>query len=156
MQDYNKIINNLYLGNKNSLESYNLHKYSLIINCTPDIPMFEACKNSIRLPVKDDPYESDKLYTLIYDTSVLNIIDETLKKEEKVLIHCSMGIQRSCAIVACYLIVYNSMTPIAAITYIRHKRPIAFFGQVNFIKTIERIYLDTQHVNNIRHKAPGP
>ena len=142
MNDYNEIIDNLFLGNKNSLESWNLHRYSLIVNCTHDIPLLESCKKSIRLPVKDDPYESDKLYSLIYDTSVLKTIHETLKKEEKVLIHCSMGMQRSCAIVACYLIVYNSITPAAAISYIRQKRTIAFFGQVNFIKTIETIYND--------------
>jgi protein-tyrosine phosphatase len=51
-----------------------------------------------------------------------------------------MGMQRSCAVVACYLIKYHGMDPIQAIDYIKSKRPFAFFGQVNFIDAINRFF----------------
>jgi protein-tyrosine phosphatase len=54
-----------------------------------------------------------------------------------VLVHCKNGMQRSCGVVACYLIKYNYMTPIDAIQFIRYKRPIAFFGNVNFQEAID-------------------
>jgi protein-tyrosine phosphatase len=48
--------------------------------------------------------------------------------------------QRSCALVACYLIKYHNMKPIDAINYIKSKRRIAFFGNVNLLSTIEQFY----------------
>lgn len=48
--------------------------------------------------------------------------------------------QRSCALCACYLIKYHKMKPIEAINYIKSKRPIAFFGNVNLLSTIEQFY----------------
>ena len=48
--------------------------------------------------------------------------------------------QRSCAVCACYLIKYHKMKPNEAINYIKSKRPIAFFGNVNLLSTIEQFY----------------
>ena len=137
--DYNEIVTGVYLGNKNSLETLDLPENSLIINCTPDIPIPEKYRNHIRLPVKDDPYESDTLFKLLCDTDVLHRMYSSLSNNINVLVHCSMGMQRSCAVVACYLVKYHKMTPADAIQYIRTRRPIAFFGQVNFLRTIERV-----------------
>ena len=47
-----------------------------------------------------------------------------------------MGQQRSCAVIACYLIKYNNMNAHTAIEYCKKKRQMAFFGQVNFMDTI--------------------
>jgi protein-tyrosine phosphatase len=140
MNDYNEIITGLFVGNKNAIESHEFDDTSLIINCTHDIPIPDKYTNHIRLSVKDDPYESDTLFTLLSTTDVLYRMHSSLSHNIRIIVHCSMGIQRSCAVVACYLIKYNNMTPSDAISYIRTRRPIAFFGQVNFIKTLERVY----------------
>ncbi len=145
MQDMNEIIPFLFLGNRKSLELHH-NKFSMIINCTPDIPFPDSynscnsCENCIRLCVKDDPFESVKLYQLIKETNVLEQIHNKIINSQNVLVHCSMGVQRSCAVVGCYLIKYYNLTPNEAIKYIKTKRPIAFFGQVNFRDTLEVIY----------------
>jgi protein-tyrosine phosphatase len=60
-----------------------------------------------------------------------------------------MGQQRSCAVVACYLIKYYNLTPQEAIDFIKLKRPIAFFGNVNFLQTIEFFYQNPKLKNHI-------
>jgi len=141
MQNCNEIIPFLFLGNKKALELHNTN-FSMIINCTPDIPFPDTCKKSIRLSIKDDPFECQKLYQLIKETNVLEVIHNHVINNQNTLVHCFMGAQRSCAIVACYLIKYYDLTPNEAIKYIKTKRPIAFFGQVNFYNTIEPVHKD--------------
>lgn len=149
-----EIIPNLYLGNSLILEDHTDY-FDLIINCTPDIkiPIHEKYDNSktqyIRLPVKDEPFESQKLFDLLYETQVLLEIERYLTKGFKVLVHCSQGIQRSCAVVACYLIKYKKLNVNEAIEFIKKRRPIAFFGAINFLKTIQMVYKDTQNKINM-------
>lgn len=137
MQDHNMIIDYLYIGNKKAAD-YN-SKYSLIVNCTLDIP-FQNNVNSIRIPVKDDPLECNKFIQYLNETNVLEKINNHLLNKQHVLVHCSQGSQRSCALVACYMIKYYNLTPKEAITFIKDCRPIAFFGQVNFINAINNFY----------------
>ena len=142
MQYFNEIIPFLFLGNRKASELH-YNKFYTIINCTTDIPFPHNCKNCIRLGVKDDPFESSKLYQLIKETNILETIHNHIINNKNILVHCSMGAQRSCAVVACYLIKYYNLTSSEAIQYIKTKRPIAFFGQVNFYNTIETIYKDS-------------
>ena len=149
LKQVSEIIPNLYLGNQHILEDHTDY-FDLIINCTPDIkiPIHEKYDNSIthyiRVPVKDDPFEAKKLYDLLNETQALLEIDKYLKRGQKVLVHCSQGIQRSCAVVACYLIKYKMLNINDSIEYIKIRRPIAFFGDINFLETIEMMYKDTQ------------
>jgi hypothetical protein len=137
----NQIISNLYLGNIQSPRDYGT-RCSLIVNCTPDIPVPQTCNNFIRLPVWDTPEEATKLYNYINETNVLEIMHEKLKNKENVLVHCFAGAQRSCAIVACYLITYYKITPTVVIEFIKSRRRVAFFGGSNFIQTINMVYDD--------------
>lgn len=134
-----EIINHLYIGGLNSFETKN--DFSLIVNCTKNEKISNQNNiNFIRIPVNDDPYESEKMLMLINELSVIDIIHNTLLNNNDVLVHCSAGMQRSCALVACYLIKYHNMKPIDAINYIKSKRRIAFFGNVNLLSTIEQFY----------------
>ena len=137
--DLDQIVENLYVGNIESSQLYG-NDFDLVVNCTPDIPKPTNCKKFIRIPIYDDPSESDKLYMEIYGSNVLHEIYNTLKNNGKVLIHCFAGIQRSCAVTACYLIWIYKMTPTDTIQYIRTYRPVAFFGDINFKKTINQFY----------------
>ena len=129
-----EIVEYLFVGNAKSLE---LPKnYDMIVNCTKDIK-FPTNYNAkcIRLPVNDNPDECNTFLYEIHNTCVLEHMEYHIR--QSVLVHCSMGIQRSCALVACYLIRYYRWTPTEAIAHIKSKRPIAFFGQCNFLQAIE-------------------
>jgi protein-tyrosine phosphatase len=135
-QNYNEIVQHLYLGNVQSLSDSD--KFNFIVNCTPDAP--KVPEKTLTLSVKDDPYQSTKLFEMIQTTSVLEIIHDKLSNHKKVLVHCHMGIQRSAAIVACYLIRYYGATVEQAVSYIKNKRPVAFFGSVNFMQTLKLVH----------------
>jgi protein-tyrosine phosphatase len=136
MENYSEIIPNLYIGNRNaSLELFPV--LSLIVNCTRDLPIF---KNSIRIPIDDSPDWNFDFNNLMIETNVLEHIHNCLINQQKVLVHCMAGAQRSCAVVACYLIRYYSFTPEKAIQFIKKRRPIAFFGHVTFIEAINYFY----------------
>lgn len=135
-----EIINNLFLGSANALQTKK--DFTMIVNCTrnTDIPFPKYCNNCIRVPIDDDPDHSNLLLSLITETNVLGKMHDSLQKKEFVLVHCFAGMQRSCALVACYLIKYYNMHPNDAINYIKTKRPMAFFGNVNFMTAIELFY----------------
>ena len=113
-----------------------LIKYTTINIANENVEQYEQY---INLPVHDSPDECDNLLKMINETRILEKIHHALQKNKPVLVHCFAGMQRSCALVACYLIKYHHMTPNEAIDFIKTKRPIAFFGQVNFIETLNNI-----------------
>lgn len=144
---YDLIIPNLYLGNIKALDVYQNESNSIsfymvvdLIKHTIVLPnTLSKAQIYINLPVHDSPDECEKLLSLILDTQVLEKMHDCIIKGQPVLVHCFVGMQRSCAVVACYLIKYHHMTPNEAIEYIKSKRPIAFFGQVNFMETLNNI-----------------
>lgn len=139
---YDKIAENLYIGNRHALESYN--QFELIVNCTKetDVKFPPNCTKCVRIPIDDTPDESEHLLQQIENTNILQKIHTKILNKKPVLVHCSAGRQRSCAVVACYLIQYHDMTPIQTIDYIKSKRPEAFFGSVNFANTINKFYME--------------
>ncbi len=130
---YNEVISNLFVGN----EYAPFYEFKTIINCTKTVQFPESCKTCIRLSIDDNPAEAKKLFNLIKKEQVLEKINKSLLANEKVLVHCHAGMQRSCAVVACYLVKYNNMSINNAIKLIKEKRHIAFLNNINFIKTIE-------------------
>ena len=130
---YDEILENLYLGSASALN--HCEKFSLIVNCTTNV-YIKTSVNTIRIPIDDDPYDTNLFLQLLDDTDVLQQINTSINNKEPVLVHCYAGQQRSCALVACYLMKYNNMTPDKAINFIKQKRRIAFFGAVNFISAI--------------------
>lgn len=134
---YDEIIEHLYVGSATALT--HSEKFSLIVNCTKDI-FIKNPENTIRIPINDDPYDSNLFLQLLEDTNVLQKIHTSINNKEPVLVHCFAGQQRSCAVVACYLLKYNNMNPYQAINYIKQKRRIAFFGNINFISAIVNFF----------------
>ena len=126
-----EIVKNLYVGSRHTYTNSPL-VFSMIVNCTPDIPFPDYCMHTIRIPIQDDPDEVPRLLRILQDLHVLETMHRALKENQRVLVHCSAGIQRSCAVVACYLVEYRGLTAEEAVEYIRRKRPIAFHGGSNF------------------------
>jgi protein-tyrosine phosphatase len=115
----------------------------MIVNCTKEYEIsfpnnYET--KCIRISVKDDPFDSSILLSILQNTDVLEQIHTNLTNNKSVLVHCSKGQQRSCAVIACYLIGYYQMKIDKAIEYIKSKRPIAFFGNVNLMEAITEFY----------------
>jgi protein-tyrosine phosphatase len=148
---YDEIIPNLHLGGIKALDNYksDYNNESLIFYMVVDLIKYTTTnignesigkyEKYINLPVHDSPDECDNLLKMINETKVLENIHHSLQQNKPVLVHCFAGMQRSCALVACYLIKYYNFMPNDAIDFIKSKRPIAFFGKVNFMDTISRI-----------------
>jgi protein-tyrosine phosphatase len=138
MDSCHKILDDLYLGSAAALHSK--QRFSTIVNCTLDISFPKYCKNCIRIPIDDDVNHSTTFLTFIQETRVLEKIHHSRMIREPVLVHCYAGIQRSCTLVACYLIAYCFMKPVEAVRYIQSKRNIAFLDNVSFLSVIESFY----------------
>ena len=147
---FDEIVDYLFVGNYKTLE---LQKFDMIVNCTKNI-YFPTHYNvmCIRISVNDSPDECNKLLYEINNTLVLEHMNYYIRNKRSVLVHCSMGIQRSCALVACYLIKYYGWTPTEAIEYIKTKRPIAFFGNINFLETIENFHHNLREYDHSMYK----
>ena len=139
---YDEILPNLYLGSIKALGTYECKSlnYYMVVDLIKNTILLDNSMSNveiyINLPVHDSPDECDNLLEMIKDTCVLEKMHLALQQNKPVLVHCFAGMQRSCALVACYLIKYYDMIPFEAIQYIKSKRPIAFFGKVNFMELL--------------------
>lgn len=130
----NEIIPNLIVGN--AATAKNSDQFDLIINCTKNIN-YNTNATTLRIPIDDLPEDSDIL--LSYLPNVTEKIHKFITKNKKVLVHCSMGVSRSCTVVAAYLIrYYNVKTIDELISFIKEKRKEAFFAEVRFRRVLEK------------------
>ena len=134
---YSEIIPNLYIGNSQSTKLL-FPKLNLVVNCTRDLP--NVLENTIRISIDDSPEWNHVLMDYLTSSNVLEKIHTNILKKNNVLVHCMAGAQRSCAVVAIYLMKYYNMTPDKAINFIKSKRRIAFFGHITFIDAIQYFY----------------
>jgi protein-tyrosine phosphatase len=77
---------------------------------------------------------------------IMRYIDNSISSGKNVLVHCVMGSQRSATIIALYLMTKYGMGYGDAIGYIKSKRPICFFGKVNYLESL--LYVDKIYFNN--------
>ncbi|KAJ7084854.1 protein-tyrosine phosphatase-like protein [Mycena belliarum] len=71
------------------------------------------------IPVDDSDYDN----LLIHLPDACRFIEDALAHGGKVLVHCVLGISRSTTVLAAYLIKSMSLTPSAAISFIKQRRP---------------------------------
>ena len=133
---YNKIIDNLYIGNYQSpkdeefLESKNI---KLIINCTKSYTYdVNDNINIIRLNITDLNSPENNIIIASNIDKILEIINIYLASDEGVLVHCHMGQQRSAMVVACYLIKYLNLRLNKAIKKVKKYRKLAFIPEITF------------------------
>lgn len=121
-----EVIDNLFVGSASSVSSI-IH-FSLVVNCTRDIrfPKYET--KCIRVPVDDSPDNTNLFIEYIQGHQVLEQIHEALTNNRRVLVHCYAGINRSCSVVACYLMKYRNMTANEAVRFLQTKHFDAFYG----------------------------
>jgi protein-tyrosine phosphatase len=132
----------LWLGNIESPQDKSFiqtNNIKVVFNITrKQYPTFPDVKY-YQIPISDSdtPAEMKKFYGLADSTS--SLIHQELK-ENNVLIHCEMGMQRSAAIVASYIIKYSKLTPEEAIAFIKSKREVAFKTRVTFLEALYKLY----------------
>ena len=134
--------NNLWLGNIEAAQDrsfLNKNRIKVIFNITtlqyhqyPNIQYYNV-------PLTDSD-SSKSIKQFLSNIDIINNIHDKLLTNNNVLIHCEMGIQRSAAIVAAYLMKYNNMFPDDAINHIISKRTISFKSRVTFLEGLYKIY----------------
>lgn len=145
-----EIIPNLYLGGSSQM----IRSLScvvpddLIINCTRDI-VYETNAKVTRIEVEDDC--SNKAMNIM-KTAFSQVIQEmvsVIARGNKVFVHCKMGQQRSCAIIAAYLMQEMHLTQNQAVQMIKSKKKDAFFWQINFADALDWWFKYLQGTNNL-------
>lgn len=132
MSDVSQIIFGIWVGNEKSSQSndfFELHNIKAVVNCTPDVPnKFE--KNGVkyyRISVGDSKESQDQQIMQENIKKAVNFVN-LHRKKGNVLIHCHMGIQRSCTIMAAYLKLIKNMNLQDCIKFMVSRRKQAFYG----------------------------
>ena len=137
--DAHEVLPGLWLGNRNASqdEAWLREKnIEAVFNCTKDIPFLTGPWAKYRVPV-DDNLQDDQIRNLeLWSWEVTYKISHEMKLGKKVLVHCAAGMQRSAACVAMFLISQFRCTTDEAIAYTKSRRPIAFYGNANFYRSI--------------------
>jgi len=148
MDKYNKIIDNLYIGNHESPIDTNFLKENnikLIINCTKsysynvtdDIQMIRLCITDFNSP------ENNIILANNVD-KILEIMHIYLSCNEGVLVHCHMGQQRSAMVVVCFLMKYHKMNLNDAIKEVKNKRKFSFLPEITFEDFLKYYQIECQ------------
>lgn len=131
-----EIVNKLYLGKKDDLKKNKIEFYNInsIVNCTKDIQFDESCKNisTFRVPIDDDSSKKTLINFLKILPITIKKIERAIDNNKNVLVCCKQARQRSCSVIAAYLILKNKMTPDEAILFIKKKKWDAFIFKVNY------------------------
>ena len=148
MDKYNKIIDNLYIGNHESpidTDFLKENNIKLIINCTKsysynvkdDIQMIRLCITDFNSP------ENNIILANNVD-KILEIMHIDLSCNEGVLVHCHMGQQRSAMVVVCYLMKYHKMNLNDAIKEVKNKRKFSFLPEITFEDFLKYYQIECQ------------
>jgi hypothetical protein len=140
-QHMDEIIPNLFIGNQRSSEIYG-SQFDLIVNCTPHVPFPASPKPGcrlLRIAIGDHPSLNPVMYDVLTKSPVLGEILTALQQQKKVLVHCVVGMQRSCAVVASFFIKNFSLPVDTAMAVIKQRRPIAFYGGATFQDTLTKL-----------------
>ncbi|KAH9482170.1 Dual specificity protein phosphatase 22-A [Psilocybe cubensis] len=112
----------LYVGNLSaalSVEQRKKHGITHILSVCPEYPTTGATQDHLNISIEDSEYAD----LLIHLPETCRFIDDALRKGGRVLVHCVMGISRSPAVVAAYLMKTRGYLAPEAITFVRQRRP---------------------------------
>ena len=146
---YDKISNNLYLGNFQAAKDKEFFKQKniqAVLNCSKDIPNhFAHVKNIeyMRIPVDDSLKQKDYDQMYEYMPVIVEFINKHVNiQKNNILVHCWAGRQRSAISIAVFMVSKYNMTPKEACEMVLKKRPEAFhFGKsLNFDQALNKHY----------------
>ena len=130
--DAHQILTGIFVGNmvaakdEKFLRANNIKR---IVNCTPDVPFYyPEIIQYVRLPLNDraDAENNAMLEHLL--PAVLEFMAAPQPSDvDAVLVHCHMGVSRSCSVTAAYLRAFYYECLCKAFAHVRKYRPSAFF-----------------------------
>jgi protein-tyrosine phosphatase len=133
-----EILNGLYIGNyeaaldKEIIKELNI---TTVINCTKKDKKLSDI-NYLQIPINNPPNPDDIRYLNQNFLYICKYIDDKLYNNNKILIHCVNGSQRSAAVTAIFLMYKFGLNFVDACKFIKIKRPICFFGRVNYSESL--------------------
>jgi len=129
--DINYISPNLYIGDIYSVKWIDKYNIQAVVTLCPQKPnqyylsnLQQGCYYYAPIADNNNSKNIEKFEKLIPD--IISFIDNFVKRNKNVLIHCYCGISRSATIIALYLIKRKNYKPDDAISTIIIGRPIAF------------------------------
>jgi len=137
-----EILPGLWLGNKAASQDrmwLQTSQIGAVFNCTKDLPFVQNIGiHMYRVPV-DDNLQAEELRNLQHwSWEIVYKLTKERSDGKRVLVHCFAGMQRSAAVTAMFLISQYRCTTDEAIAFIKKRRPIAFYGNVNFYPSIKQ------------------
>ena len=133
------IVPRLWLGDREASLDANFLKregITAVFNCTKELPFSPLINRQYRVPVDDNlrKEELDNMHT--WAPEIVTKVLQEYNKGSTILVHCHAGEQRSAAVMAMTLLAKTGQSADAAMAYIRQRRPVAFFPQANFDRSI--------------------
>lgn len=143
-----EILPGLWLGNKGASQDVQwlrANQIGAIFNCTKDLPFVQGVvPHMYRIPV-DDNLQPDEIRNLGgWAWEICLKVNRERTQGNRILVHCFAGMQRSAAVVAMVLIANYRCSTDEAIAFIKSRRPVAFFGHVNFYPAIKQFETSIQ------------
>lgn len=134
-----EIAPHVWVGDEDTARDFGFfvhHRILRVINCTPDVPFYFSkwCKY-IRIPVGDSKAKSQNAIMAASIPMAVDFISSPVpSKHNAVLIHCHVGVSRSCTVAAAYLRACCAVSIPRALSMVVERRPVAFFKgkHVNF------------------------
>ena len=155
-KNYDRIIDNLYLGNfiASKTDTISSERINTIINCSKNLPFYSDITTNYRVDINDDISFHSNIQMFKTFHEIIPIIHNNIIQNKTVLVHCYAGMQRSAAIVAAYLIKYKNMSYEDAVQFIRKKRKVSFLTGSNFniaLLLFEKQVHEHSKLNNNNH-----
>ena len=142
-----QIAKGLWVGDMNAakdaqfLKSNNIKR---IINCTPDVPFYYPdVIRYMRIPLGDSRSYIDNETMKSHLSEAINFIKfPEPSSTNAVLVHCHVGVSRSCTVIAAYLRSTLAQSVPHAVALVLAKRPAAFFNgkHLNFKKALTEYF----------------
>jgi len=128
-----QILPRLYVGDEIAAIAPEVHEFQCVLNITEEVPKSALLEDNVvfqRFPIYDvDGGEEKQAQMWSFFPTTCRTIQQNLKLNRKVLVHCAEGKQHSCTVVGAYLIQSLGLTVLQAKAYLLAKHPQAFdFG----------------------------
>lgn len=125
-----KIINNIFLGNHETVLNDNLlkkYKIDYVINCTKNRYVINNdIVNIISFPSSDPPTHEDFIYISKNIVKLVEKIDDIVNNSKRIVIFCHKGRHRSVMLCIAYLMYKFKINSSIAFYIIKHIHPEAF------------------------------
>eukprot|EP00128_Syssomonas_multiformis_P018241 Colp12_sorted_trinity150504_noHs@19511 len=156
--------NSLYLGSQEALDASLLkeNQITAVLNCAHDVTAMSlehqrnANVSSFKHFRMKDGIRFD-IYDYLHQGADF-IHDCIQQKQQRVLVHCAMGVSRSCSVLVAYLVKYQNMTLLDALWLVKTKRSAVYPNKGFMFRLIEFEYelrgsasITNQHLDELHY-----